>query len=69
VFNTNVAKLDRDVTYVVMVVHECASVYCKMFCVFLDVCCKCVYLDVACVSHIVFYLDVAYNLQWLFKHF
>jgi hypothetical protein len=28
--------------------------------VFWDVCCKCVYLDIAYVSHIVFYLDVAY---------
>jgi hypothetical protein len=44
VFYTNVAKVDRDVAYVAMVVH--------VFICFLDLCCKCVYLDVAYVPHI-----------------
>jgi hypothetical protein len=52
-FHMNIAKVDRDVAYVTMVVH----VYCKflfsMFHLYFShVCCKCVYLDVAYVSHI-----------------
>jgi hypothetical protein len=37
VFHMDVVKVDRDVAYVVMVVH---------------LCCKCLYLDVAYVSYI-----------------
>jgi hypothetical protein len=49
----NVAKVDRDVAYVAMVVHVCLKVsVSNISFVFLNVCCKCVYLDVACVSHI-----------------
>jgi hypothetical protein len=57
-------KVDRDVAYVVMVVHVCCKLMFSMFHIFFsDVCCKCVYLDVAYVfTHMlqVFYLDVAY---------
>ena len=52
-FQMDVAKVDRNVAYVAMVVH----VYCKcllpmFYLCFPDVCCKCVYLNVAYVSHI-----------------
>jgi hypothetical protein len=62
----DVAKLDRNVAYVVMVVHISCKFLFSMF-LFLDVCCKCVYLDVAYIfTHMlqVFYLDVACVLQW-----
>jgi len=63
VFHTDVAKVDRDVPYVAMVVHVCCKRLSQCFSCFSDVCCKFVYLDVAYVSHICckcFYLDVAY---------
>jgi hypothetical protein len=49
----DIAKVDRDIAYVVIFVHVCckASVPNILF-VFSDVYCKCVYLDVAYVSHI-----------------
>jgi hypothetical protein len=59
----DVGKIDRDVVYIVMVVHVCCERLFLMFHLRLDVYCKCVYLDVAYVSHIcckVFYLDVVY---------
>ena len=63
----DVVKVDRDVAYVIMVIHVCCKLLFPIFQLFFpDVCCKCVYLDVAYVSHIcckVFYLDVAYALQ------
>ena len=64
-FHTDVAKVDRDVAYVAMVVHVCfASICSQCFICFSDVCSKCVYLTVAYVLQIymlqVFYLDVAY---------
>jgi hypothetical protein len=52
-FHTDVAKLDRDVAYVTMVVHvrcKCMALLFHLF--FSYVCCKCVYLDIAYVSHI-----------------
>ena len=52
VFHTDVAKVDRDVTYVAMVVHVCCKCIFQMFYLFSNVCYKCVYLDVAYVSHI-----------------
>jgi hypothetical protein len=53
VFQMDVAKVDRDVAYVVMVVN----VYCKgllpmFYLCLLDACCNCVYPNVAYVSHI-----------------
>jgi hypothetical protein len=51
----DVAKVDRGVAYVAMVVHLCCTcVVPNVSPVFSDVCCKCVYLDVAYVSHICF---------------
>jgi hypothetical protein len=59
----DVAKVDRDVAYIAMVVHICCNGLLLMFhlCV-LDVCGKCVYLDVAYILHMlhVFYVDVTY---------
>jgi hypothetical protein len=53
VFQMDVVKIDRDVTYVAMIVHLCCKGLLPMFSsVFWDVCCKCIYLDVAYVSHI-----------------
>jgi hypothetical protein len=53
VFQMDVAKVDRDVAYVAMVVHVCCKGLLPMFhqC-FSSACCKCVYLDIAYVSHI-----------------
>jgi hypothetical protein len=59
----DVGKVDRDVSYIAIVIHVCCKRLFLMFCLFLDVRCKRVYLDVAYVSHIcckVFYLDVVY---------
>jgi hypothetical protein len=53
VFQTDIAKADRDVAYVAMVVYLCYKGLLPMFYLcFGDICCKCVYLDVAFVSHI-----------------
>jgi hypothetical protein len=53
VFYTDVAKVDRDIAYVAIVVHVCCKLLFPMFHLFfLDVCCKCFYLDVPYVSHI-----------------
>ena len=49
----DVAKVDQDITYVVMVVHVCCNLLFPTFHLFFsDVCCKCVYLVVVYVSHI-----------------
>jgi hypothetical protein len=63
VFHTDVAKVDRDVVYVVMVVHVCCKCLSPMFSFFcrrmLQVCLSggCI-----CYTHIlqVFYLEVTY---------
>jgi len=68
VFHGNIAKVDRDVAYIAMIVHICCKCLFPMFDLFFsDVCFKCVYLDVLYVSHIcfthmlqIFFLDVAY---------
>jgi hypothetical protein len=53
VFQMDVAKVDRDVAYVAMVIHVCCKGLLLMFHLcFPDVCCKCVYPYVAYVSHI-----------------
>jgi len=53
VFHIDVAKIDRDVAFVGMVVHVCCKCLSPMFHLFFsDVCCKCVYVDVIYVSHI-----------------
>ena len=63
-FHTDVAKVDRDVAHVAMVVHVCCKLLFLMFHLFFsNICCTCVYLDVAYVfTHMmqVFYLDIAY---------
>jgi hypothetical protein len=66
-FHTDIAKVDRDVAYVAMVVHVYYKSLSTMFHLFSDVCCKHVYLDVAYVfTHMlqVLYLDVCVCLQW-----
>ena len=64
VFHTDVAKVDRDVPYVAMVVHVCCNRLSSMFHLFFQTyVANVLYLDVAYVSHICckcFYLDVAY---------
>jgi len=51
----DVAKVDRDVAYVAIVVHVCCKLLFPMFCLFFsDVYCKCIYLDVAYVSQTCF---------------
>ena len=47
-FQMNIAKIDQNVTYVAMVVHECCKGLFSMFHLcFWTYCYKCVYLDVA----------------------
>jgi hypothetical protein len=62
VFDLDVAKVDRDVAYVAMVVQYVASFCSQCFICFPDVCCKRVYLQVAYVLHIYCkcFLHVAY---------
>jgi hypothetical protein len=51
VFHPDVAKIDRDIAYVAMVVHVCYKrLPPNVSSIFLDV--KCVYLNVVYVSHI-----------------
>jgi hypothetical protein len=53
VFQMDIAKLDRGVAYVAMVVHVCCKGLFPVFHLcFWTYCCKYVYLDVAYVSHI-----------------
>jgi hypothetical protein len=53
VFHADIAKVDRDVVYVAMIVHVCCKLLFPMFHLFFPhVCCKCVYLDVTYVSYI-----------------
>jgi hypothetical protein len=52
VFQMDVAKVNRDVVYIVMVVNVLQMYVNNVSSVFSDVYCKCVYLDVAYVSHI-----------------
>jgi hypothetical protein len=42
-FHMDVAKVDRDVAYVAMVVHICCKLLFPIFYLFLDACCKCVF--------------------------
>jgi hypothetical protein len=60
----DVAKINRDDSYVAMVVDVCCKLLFSMFHMFFsDVYCNCVYLDITYFSYIfckVFYLDVAY---------
>ena len=53
IVSADVAKVDRDVAYIVMVAHVRCKLLFPMFNLcFLDVFCNCVYLDVAYVSNI-----------------
>jgi hypothetical protein len=72
VFHMDVAKVDRDVAYVAMVVDVCCKLLLLMFHLFsrhmLQMCLFgcCIYLTRMLQ---VFYLDVVYVLQWLFMCF
>jgi hypothetical protein len=57
-FHMDVAKIERDVEYVAMVVHVCCKRLFSMFHLFLDVCCKNVYLCCIYFTHMlqIFYL-------------
>jgi hypothetical protein len=71
VFRMDVAKVDQDVAYVAMAIHECCKSLFQMFHPFLRRMLQAFYLDVAYVSRIcckVFYLDVAYACN-AFKRF
>jgi len=65
VFHMDVAKLDRDVTYVAMVVLYVACVYSKCFIYFF----RHMFASVFTWMLHMFYLDVAYILQLLFQAF
>jgi hypothetical protein len=43
----DVAKVDRDVAYVAMVVYLCCKRLSLMFHLFFDICCKCVCVEIA----------------------
>jgi hypothetical protein len=72
VFHTDFAKVNRDVTYVAIVIHICCKFMFPMFYLFFpDVYCKCVYLDVAYVSDIcykcfIWMLRIFYNVFQVF---
>jgi hypothetical protein len=54
-FPMDLAKVDRDIAYIAVVVHLCCKLLLSMFYLFFsDICCKCVYLDVTYVLHICF---------------
>jgi hypothetical protein len=68
VFHADVAKVDRDVAHVAIVVHVCCKLLFAPFHLFFfpNVRCKCVYLDVAYVLHIcckcfIYMLHMFYN--------
>ena len=66
-FQIDVATIDRMLHMLQWLYTYVANSYSQCFSAFSNVCCKCVYLDVAYVfTHMlqVFYLDVAYVLQW-----
>ena len=83
VFRIDVAKIDRDVAYVAMVVHiRCKRLSPMFHLCFWTYCCKCFYMDVAYIfTHMlqVFYPYIAYVcngfqvfsgvLEARFKHF
>jgi hypothetical protein len=53
VFDMDVAKIDRDVANVAMVIYVCCKRPFQVFhLLFSYVCCKCAYLNVAQVSYI-----------------
>jgi hypothetical protein len=55
VFNTDITKVDWNVSYFAMVVHVCCKRIFPVFRLFFRrICCKCVYLNVAYVSYICF---------------
>jgi hypothetical protein len=65
-FHVDVAKVNRDVAYVALVVPYVANFCSNVTVVFSDAYCKCVYLNIAYVSHICVanvYLDVVYVLR------
>jgi hypothetical protein len=49
VFHTDVAKVDRDVAYVAIVVHLCCKRLFPVFYLFSDICCTCVHTYVSSV--------------------
>jgi hypothetical protein len=72
VFHIDVAKVDRDVSYVAMVVHVCCKCLFQMFYLLFKCMLQvCLYVCCICFTHTlqVFYLGVAYVFQWSFKCF
>ena len=66
-FHMDVVKVDQDAAYVAIVVHVCAKVCYQCFiCVFQMHVASVLYGCCICFTHTlhVFYLDVAYVLQW-----
>ena len=62
-----VAKVDRDIAYVAMVVHVCCKLLFPMFHLFFQSTLQvCLLVCCICFTHMlqVFYLDVAYVFQW-----
>jgi hypothetical protein len=60
VFHVDIAKVERDVAYVAIVVYVCCKRLFLTFHLFSTICCKCVYY--LCITHMMqlFYLDVVY---------
>jgi hypothetical protein len=52
VFYIDIAKVDRGVAYVAMVVHLCCKRLFLIFHLFFRSICKCIYLDIAYVLYI-----------------
>jgi hypothetical protein len=67
VFHMDIAKVDRDIAYVAMVVHVCFKILFSTFhLLFPTYVAKCLFGSFICFTHMLkmFYLDVAYVLQW-----
>jgi hypothetical protein len=72
VFHVDVTKVDQDVAYVAMAIYVCCKRLFQMFHLFfrrlLQMCLFGCYIYFTYMLQ-VFYLDVKYALQWLFKCF
>jgi hypothetical protein len=72
VFHMDVTKVDQNVAYVSMVVHVCYKLLFLMFHLFFQTMLQvCLFRCCICFTGMlqVFYLDVAYVLQWIFMCF
>jgi hypothetical protein len=71
-YHVDVVKVDRDVVYVAIIIYVCCKLLFSMFQLFFRCMLQvCLSKYCTCFTHMlhVFYLDVAYILQWFFQAF